>query len=89
MTLYDVFDAWYDSANESEAREIGTHAERVADIKAYADGCFDGHVWEHTITKKQAEIIIDCFEKIESYGGNEYGHNFDVNVKIPLSEIEL
>ena len=39
MTLWDIFDAWTDSALEAPARDNGTHAERIEELKDYTDGC--------------------------------------------------
>lgn len=59
MTLWDIFDAWTDSALEAPARDNGTHAERIEELKGYTDACSYRDYWDCApVTDEEAEIRI-------------------------------
>ena len=63
MTLWDIFDAWTDSALEAPARDNGTHAERIEELKDYTDACSYRDCWDCApVTDEEAEKIVDCYE---------------------------
>lgn len=63
MTLWDIFDAWTDSALEAPARDNGTHAERIEELKDYTDACSYRDCWDCVpVTDEEAEKIVDCYE---------------------------
>lgn len=39
MTLWDIYDAWTDTALDTPARDNGTHAERIEELIDYTDAC--------------------------------------------------
>lgn len=63
MTLWDIYDAWTDTALEAPARDNGTHAERIEELKGYVDGCSGREYWDCApLTDEEAEKIVDCYE---------------------------
>ncbi len=63
MTLWDIYDAWTDTALEAPARDNGTHAERIEELKGYVDGGSDYYCWDCApLTDEEAEKIVDCYE---------------------------
>ena len=63
MTLSDIYDAWTDTALEAPARDNGTHAERIEELKGYVDGGSDYYCWDCApVTDEEAEKIVDCYE---------------------------
>lgn len=63
MTLWDIYDAWTDTALEAPARDNGTHAERIEELKGYVDGRSDYYCWDCApLTDEEAEKIVDCYE---------------------------
>lgn len=65
MTLYDIFDAWTDSALYAPARDHGTHAERIEELKGYVDGCSGRDCWDcAALTDEEAEKIVGCYENV-------------------------
>ena len=63
MTLWDIYDAWTDTALYAPARDNGTHAERIEELKGYVDGCSGYDCWDCApLTYEEAEKIVDCYE---------------------------
>lgn len=63
MTLWDIYDAWTDTALDAPARDNGTHAERIEELKGYVDGGSDYYCWDCApLTDEEAEKIVDCYE---------------------------
>lgn len=63
MTLYDIYDAWTDTALDAPARDNGTHAERIEELKGYVDGGSDYYCWDCApLTDEEAEKIVGCYE---------------------------
>lgn len=58
MTLWDIYDAWTDTALEAPARDNGTHAERVEELIDYTDACSFRDCWDcaPVSTKKQKRL---------------------------------
>lgn len=65
MTLWDIYDAWTDTALEAPARDNGTHAERIEELKDYTDACSYRDCWDCApVTDEEAEKIVDCYENV-------------------------
>ena len=63
MTLWDIYDAWTDTALDAPARDNGTHSERIEELKGYVDGCSGYDCWDCApLTDEEAEKIVDCYE---------------------------
>ena len=63
MTLWDIYDAWTDTALYAPARDNGTHAERIEELKGYVDGCSGYDCWDCApLTGEEAEKIVNCYE---------------------------
>ena len=63
MTLWDIYDAWTDTALDAPARDNGTHAERIEELKGYVDGGSDYYCWDCApLTDEEAEKIVNCYE---------------------------
>ena len=63
MTLWDIYDAWTDTALDAPARDNGTHAERIEELKGYVDGCSGYDCWDCApLTDEEAEKIVNCYE---------------------------
>ena len=63
MTLLDIYDAWTDTALDAPARDNGTHAERIEELKGYVDGCSSYDCWDCApLTDEEAEKIVGCYE---------------------------
>lgn len=63
MTLWDIYDAWTDTALDAPARDNGTHAERIEELKGYVDGCSGRDCWDCApLTDEEAEKIVDRYE---------------------------
>ena len=63
MTLYDIFAAWTDSALYAPARNHGTHADRIEELKGYVDGVSGRDCWDcAALTDEEAEKIVNCYE---------------------------
>lgn len=63
MTLWDIYDAWTDTALDAPARDNGTHAERIEELKGYVDGCSGRDCWDCApLTDEEAEKIVGCYE---------------------------
>lgn len=63
MTLWDIYDAWTDTALDAPARDNGTHAERIEELKGYVDGCSGYDFWDCApVSDEEAEKIVNCYE---------------------------
>ena len=63
MTLCDIYDAWTDTALDAPARDNGTHAERIEELKGYIDGCSGYDCWDCApLTDEEAEKIVGFYE---------------------------
>ena len=63
MTLWDIYDAWTDTALDAPARDNGTHSERIEELKGYVDGCSGYDCWDCApLTDEEAEKIVGCYE---------------------------
>ena len=63
MTLWDIYDAWTDTALYAPARDNGTHAERIEELKGYVNGCSGYDCWDCApVSDEEAEKIVDCYE---------------------------
>lgn len=63
MTLWDIYDAWTDTTLDAPARDNGTHAERIEELKGYVDGCSGYDCWDCApLTDEEAEKIVNCYE---------------------------
>lgn len=63
MTLWDIYDAWTDTALEAPARDNGTHAERVEELLDYTDACSFRDCWDCApVSDEEAEKIVNCYE---------------------------
>lgn len=47
MTLWDIYDAWTDTALDAPARDNGTHAERIEELIDYTDACSFRDCWDY------------------------------------------
>lgn len=63
MTLWDIYDAWTDTALDAPARDNGTHAERIEELIGYTDACSLRDYWDCApVSDEEAEKIVDCYE---------------------------
>ena len=63
MTLWDIYDAWTDTALDAPARDSGTHDERIEELKDYSDACSFRDCWDCApVSDEEAEKIVDCYE---------------------------
>ena len=63
MTLWDIYDAWADTALDAPARDNGTHTERIEGLKGYVDGCSCYDCWDCApLTDEEAEKIVGWHE---------------------------
>lgn len=63
MTLWDIYDAWTDTALDAPARDNGTHAERIEELIDYTDACSFRDCWDCApVSDEEAEKIVDCYE---------------------------
>ena len=76
MTLLDIYDAWTDTALDAHARDNGTHAERIEELKGYVDGCSSYDCWDCApLTDEEAEKIVNCYE----HGGADTDELKEIN----------
>lgn len=86
MTLWDIYDAWTDTALEAPARDNGTHAERIEELKGYVDGGSDYYCWDCApVTDEEAEKIVDCYENggvnVDELKGINHVHTYKIEVR--------
>lgn len=63
MTLWDIYDAWTDTALDAPARDNGTHAERIEELIGYTDACSLRDYWDCApVSDEEVEKIVDCYE---------------------------
>lgn len=63
MTLWDIYDAWTDTALDAPARDNGTHAERIEELIDYTDACSFRDCWDCApVSDEEAEKIVGCYE---------------------------
>ena len=63
MTLWDIYDAWTDTALDAPARDNGTHAERIEELKDYTDACSYRDCWDCApVSDEEAKRIVCCYE---------------------------
>lgn len=63
MTLWDIYDAWTDTALDAPARDNGTHAERIGELIDYTDACSFRDCWDCApVSDEEAEKIVGCYE---------------------------
>lgn len=63
MTLWDIYDAWTDTALDAPARDNSTHAERIEELIDYTDACSFRDCWDCApVSDEEAEKIVGCYE---------------------------
>ena len=89
MTLWDIFDAWTDSALEAPARDNGTHVERIEELKGYVDSCSGYDCWDCApLTEEEAEKIVGCYENGGASADELKGINHVRTYKIEVRHYE-
>lgn len=84
MTALEVYEAFYDSANDSSSLIADFNGNEVEAIKAYADGAFN-----IALTDETAEAIAKASEQFRAYDGGEWTHKYWEFVEEPLGKIEI
>ena len=84
MTALEVYEAVYDSANDSDSLIADFNGNEVEAIKAYADGAFD-----IALTDEPAEAIAKAGEQFGAYDGGAWGQKYWEFVEEPLGEMEV
>ena len=84
MTALEVYEAFYDSANNSDRLIADFNGNEVEAIKAYADGAFN-----IALTDETAEAIAKASEQFRAYDGGEWTLKYWELVEEPLGKIEI
>ena len=84
MTALAVYEAFYDSANDSKSLIADCNGNKIEAIKAYADGAFD-----IVLTDETAEAIAKAGEHFGAYKGGAWGQKYWELVEEPLGKIEI
>ena len=84
MTALEVYEAFYDSANNSDRLIADFNGNEVEAIKAYADGAFDIILADET-----AEAIAKAGKQFRDYDGGEWTQKYWELVEKPLGELEV
>lgn len=84
MTALEVYEAFYDSANDRDSLIADFNGNEVEAIKAYADGAFD-----IVLTDETAEAIAKAGEQFRAYDGYELSQKYWEFVEEPLGEMEV
>ena len=84
MTALEVYEAFFDSANDSKSLIADFNGNEVEAIKAYADGAFN-----IALTDETAEAIAKAGEHFGAYKGGAWGQKYCEFVEEPLGKIEI
>ena len=83
-TALEIYEAFYDSANNRNSLIADFNGNEVEAIKAYADGAFD-----IVLTDGTAKAIANAGEKFRAYNGYELSQKYWEFVKQPLDGISV
>ena len=84
MTALEVYEAFFDSANDYSGLLADCGGDMVKAIQAYADGAFD-----IVLTDEAAEAIAKAGEQFGAYDGGAWAQKYWEFVEKPLGEMEV
>lgn len=84
VTALEVYEAFFDSANDKDSLIADFNGNEVEAIKAYSDGAFD-----IVLTDETAKAIANAGKQFIAYDGYELSQKYWELVKKPLGEIEV
>lgn len=84
MKALEVYEAFYDSANDRDSLIADFNGNEVEAIKAYTDGAFNIILADET-----AKAIANASEKFRAYDGGEWTQKYWEFIEKPLGEIEV